>query len=107
MNPLLLGAAVFPACPRDMGCVRVPRKRTVSPHFRRPAVTASPESADESPVRGRRRFGRSLPVIAGSVIAAAGLAVGVLGGADATTGHQPPSVDQQAARGQADDTPTP
>ena len=70
-------------------------------------MTASPESADESPVRGRRRFGRSLPVIAGSVIAAAGLAFGSLGVADATTGHQPPSVDQQAARVHAEDAYTP
>jgi predicted secreted acid phosphatase len=70
-------------------------------------VTASPESADESPVRERRRFGRSLPVIAGSVIAAAGLAFGSLGVAGATTGHQAPSVDQQAAQVHAQDAYTP
>jgi predicted secreted acid phosphatase len=66
-------------------------------------VTRSPES----PVRGRRRFGRSLPVIAGSVIAAAGLAFGSLGVADAETGHQPPSVGQQAAQIHAQDAYTP
>jgi predicted secreted acid phosphatase len=67
-------------------------------------VTASP---DESPARERRRFGLSLPVVAGSIIAAAGLAFGSLGVAGAATGHQPPSVDQQAAQVHAEDAYTP
>ena len=58
-------------------------------------MTTSPS---ESPARERSRFSRSLPVIAGSVIAAAGLAFGSLSVAGASTGHQPPSIDQQAAK---------
>ena len=61
----------------------------------------------ESPARERSRFSRSLPVIARSVIAAAGLAFGSLGIAGASTGHQPPSMDQQAAKVKAQDAYTP
>jgi predicted secreted acid phosphatase len=67
-------------------------------------VTTSPA---DSPVRERSRFRRSLPVLAGSVIAAAGLALGSLGIAGASTDHQPPSVDQQAAQIHAQDAYTP
>jgi predicted secreted acid phosphatase len=65
------------------------------------------KSATESSDRERRRFGRSLPVIAGSVIAAAGLTFGSLSMAGATTGHQPPSISQQAAQVKAEDAYTP
>jgi predicted secreted acid phosphatase len=67
-------------------------------------VTTSPS---ESPAREHRRFRSSLPVIAGSVIAAAGLAFGSLSVAGASTGHQPPSIDQQAAKVKAEDAYTP
>jgi predicted secreted acid phosphatase len=67
-------------------------------------VTTSPE---EGPARERSRFSRSLPLVAGSVIAAAGLAFGSLGIAGASTGHQPPSIDQQAAQVKAQDAYTP
>jgi predicted secreted acid phosphatase len=67
-------------------------------------MTTSP---DESPARERSRFRRSLPVLAGSVIAATGLAFGSLGIAGASTGHQPPSIDQQAAQIHAQDAYTP
>src|ERR1700679_624143 len=73
-------------------------------HVRRPAVTTSPS---ESPARERSRFSRSLPVIAGSVIAAAGLDLGSLSVAGASTGHQPASIDQQAAKVKAEDAYTP
>jgi predicted secreted acid phosphatase len=67
-------------------------------------VTTSPE---EGPARERSRFSRSLPLVAGSVIAAAGLAFGSLSMAGASTGHQPPSIDQQAAQVKAQDAYTP
>src|ERR1700742_4409351 len=76
----------------------------MSTHIRRPAVT---KSTAESSDRERRRFGRSLPLIAGSVIAAAGLTFGSLSMAGATTGHQPPSISQQAAQVKAEDAYTP
>ncbi len=72
-------------------------------------MTTSPAegSATEGSARERGRFRRSLPLIAGSAIAAAGLTFGSLGVAGATTGHQPPSIDQQAAKVQAEDAYTP
>jgi predicted secreted acid phosphatase len=48
-----------------------------------------------------------LPLIAGSVIAAAGLAFGSLSVAGASTGHRPPSIEQQAAKVKAEDAYTP
>src|ERR1700727_2578791 len=98
------GAAGEPACRRHRIHARVPRKSTKFTDCRRPAVT---KSATESSDRERRRFGRSLPVIAGSVIAAAGLTFGSLSMAGATTGHQPPSISQQAAQVKAEDAYTP
>jgi predicted secreted acid phosphatase len=65
------------------------------------------KSITESSDRERRRFSRSLPVIAGSVIAAAGLTFGSLSMAGASTGHQPPSISQQAAQVKAQDAYTP
>jgi predicted secreted acid phosphatase len=54
------------------------------------------------------RFGRSVPVIAGAVIAAGGLVFGSLAAANAEGGHhQPPSIDQQAAAVSAEDAYTP
>ena len=60
--------------------------------------------------REGRRLSRSLPVIAGAVIAVAGLAFGSLTAANAQAGHptsQPPSIEQQAARVHAEDAYTP
>jgi predicted secreted acid phosphatase len=67
-------------------------------------VTTSPT---EGSARERGQFHRWLPVAAGSVIAAAGLAFGSLSVAGATTGHQPPSIEQQAAKVKAEDAYTP
>jgi hypothetical protein len=67
-------------------------------------VTTSPT---EGSARERGQFHRWLPVAAGSVIAAAGLAFGSLSVAGATTGHQPPSIEQQAAKVKAEDAFTP
>ena len=71
-------------------------------------MTTSPtESPAEGSPRERGQFHRWLPVAAGSVIAAAGLAFGSLSVAGATTGHQPPSIEQQAAKVKAEDAYTP
>ena len=67
-------------------------------------MTTSPT---EGSARERGQFHRWLPVAAGSVIAAAGLAFGSLSVAGATTGHQPPSIEQQAAKVKAEDAYTP
>jgi hypothetical protein len=69
---------------------------------RRPADTS------DSPVRERGRLGRSLPVLAGSVIAAVGLAFGSLTAVSAAAGHGGhPSIEQQAAKVRAEDAFTP
>jgi predicted secreted acid phosphatase len=72
-------------------------------------VTTSPVegTTPEGPARAPGRFRRSLPLIAGSAIAAAGLTFGSLTMAGATTGHQPPSIEQQAAHVKAEDAYTP
>jgi hypothetical protein len=62
----------------------------------------------DAPARERGRLGRSLPVLAGVVIAAAGLAFGSLTAASAAAGHGgPPSIEQQAAKVKAEDAFTP
>jgi predicted secreted acid phosphatase len=54
------------------------------------------------------RLRRSLPLIGGAVIAAAGLVFGSLAAANAQGDHhQPPSIDQQAAQVHAEDAHTP
>jgi hypothetical protein len=64
---------------------------------------------NDAPSRGaasreRRRLGRSWPVLAGSVIAAAGLAFGSLTAAGAAIGHDGSgSIEQQAAKVKAQD----
>ncbi|HEY2271099.1 MAG TPA: HAD family acid phosphatase [Streptosporangiaceae bacterium] len=64
--------------------------------------------ANDAPPRERRRLSRSWPLIAGSVIAAAGLAFGSLTAASAAAGHGgPPSIAQQAAKVKAEDAFTP
>jgi predicted secreted acid phosphatase len=68
---------------------------------------ATEGQAAEGPVRERGRLRRSLPLIAGSAIAAAGLTFGSLTMAGAATGHQPPSIQQQAAKVKAEDAYTP
>jgi len=60
--------------------------------------------ASDGPARERGRLGRTWPVLAGTVIAAAGLAAGSLTAASAAAGHHgPPSIGQQAARVRAQD----
>jgi predicted secreted acid phosphatase len=69
----------------------------------------SPIDTADAPVRERGRLRRSMPIIAGSLIATAGLVFGSLAAADAQGGqHNPPStIDQQAAHVQAQDAYTP
>jgi hypothetical protein len=67
-----------------------------------------PTDTSDSPVRERGRLRRSLPVLAGSVIAAVGLAFGSLTAVSAAAGHGgPPSIEQQAAKVRAEDAYTP
>src|SRR5882724_4027859 len=66
----------------------------------------------DAPSRGAasrewRRLGRSWPVLAGSVIAAAGLAFGSLTAASAASHGGPGSIEQQAAKVKAQDAFTP
>ena len=57
-----------------------------------------------TPVRERRRLGRSWSMLAGIVIAAGGLVFGSLTAASAAAGHSaPPSIAQQAAQVHAED----
>ena len=73
-------------------------------------MTPSPTDTTDTPARERRRLSRSLPVVVGAVIAAAGLAFGSLTVANAQAcrpASQPPSIDQQAARVHAEDAYTP
>jgi len=64
--------------------------------------------SDDAPARTRGRLGRSWPVLAGSVIAAAGLAFGSLTVASAAAGHGGSgSIEQQAAKVKAQDAYTP
>jgi predicted secreted acid phosphatase len=72
-------------------------------------MTQSP-AGTSVPVPGERgRFRRSAPLIAGSLIAAAGLAFGSVGVASAQAGRHspPPSIAQQAAKVKAEDAYTP
>jgi streptogramin lyase len=72
------------------------------------AMTRTP--ADTSTVTDTRqgRWRRSAPVIAGAVIAAAGLALGSVAVANAQAGHHaPPSIAQQAKKVKAEDAYTP
>jgi predicted secreted acid phosphatase len=57
--------------------------------------------------RERRRLGRSWPMLAGAVIAAAGLAFGSLTAASAAAGGGGGSIEQQAAKVKAEDAFTP
>jgi predicted secreted acid phosphatase len=67
-----------------------------------------PTGTSEAVARERRRHGRSLPVVAGAVIAAAGLAFGSLTAASAVGGHHGSwSIKQQAAWVRAEDAYTP
>jgi predicted secreted acid phosphatase len=72
-------------------------------------MTQSP-AGTSVPVAGERgRLRRSAPLIAGSLIAAAGLAFGSVGVASAQAGRHspPPSIAQQAAKVKAEDAYTP
>jgi predicted secreted acid phosphatase len=63
-----------------------------------------PTGTSDAPVRGRRRLGRSWPMLAGAMIAAAGLTTGSLTMASAATGHGgPSSIGEQAAKVHAED----
>src|ERR1700722_10546247 len=67
-------------------------------------MTRVPADPTGAPARERGRLGRSWPVLAGAVLAAAGLAVGSLPAASAAAGHGgPPSIEQQAAKVHAED----
>jgi predicted secreted acid phosphatase len=67
-----------------------------------------PTDASDAEARERGRFGRSWPVLAGAVIAAAGLTFGSLTAASAAAGHGGPgSIEQQAAKVKAEDAFTP
>jgi HAD superfamily, subfamily IIIB (Acid phosphatase) len=76
---------------------------------RRNAMTRSPtekpDTNDAAVARARTRFSRSVPLLAGSVIAAAGLVFGSLSAANALPFQHGPglSVDQQAAKVKAAD----
>jgi predicted secreted acid phosphatase len=72
------------------------------------AMTQSPADTTATVAGERGRLRRSAPLIAGALIAAAGLAFGSVTAASAQAGHQPPpSVAQQAAKVKAQDAYTP
>jgi predicted secreted acid phosphatase len=64
-----------------------------------------PTDANDGPFRERRRLGRSIPLLVGSVIAAVGLVFGSLSAASALPFQHGPalSIDQQAAKVKAED----
>jgi predicted secreted acid phosphatase len=62
---------------------------------------------DPAGTRGRGRLRRSVPVMAGAVIGAAGLTLGSITAASAIAGHRPTSIQQQAAKVRAEDAFTP
>ena len=67
-------------------------------------MNRTPTDSSDVPARARGRLGRSMPLLAGAVIAAAGLAFGSLTAASAAAGHGGPgSIEQQAARVRAED----
>lgn len=75
-------------------------------------MTSSPSGPTDTSAatgRARGRLSRSFPLIAGAVIAAAGLAVGSVATASAQAGHHTPpsSIERQAAHVQAEDAFTP
>jgi predicted secreted acid phosphatase len=72
-------------------------------------MTQSPADTSAAVAGGRGRLRRSAPLIAGSLIAAAGLAFGSVSAASAQAGHHPPppSIAQQAAKVKAEDAYTP
>ena len=75
-------------------------------------MTPSTGGTPGVPAPGRSRLRRSIPVLAGAVIAAAGLALGTLTAASAQPGHRdctpwPASITQQAACVQAQDAHDP
>jgi hypothetical protein len=76
-------------------------------------MAPAPTDTTDTPAREHSRLRRSMPLMAGALIAAAGLAFGSLTAASAQPGHasyrthQPPSIAQQAARVRAEDAYTP
>ena len=71
-------------------------------------MAQSPADTSTAAAGGRGRFSRSAPLIAGSLIAAVGLAFGSVTMASAQAGrHAPPSIEQQAAKVKAEDAYTP
>jgi predicted secreted acid phosphatase len=72
-------------------------------------MTQSPADTNTAVASGRGRLRRSAPLIAGSLIAAAGLAFGSVTAASAVAGQHspPPSIAQQAAKVKAEDAFTP
>src|ERR1700749_2571461 len=73
------------------------------------AMTQSPADPSAADAGKHGRLRRSAPLIAGSVIAAAGLAFGSVSVASAQAEHHapPPSIAQQAAQVKAEDAATP
>jgi predicted secreted acid phosphatase len=73
------------------------------------AMTQSPADTNAAVAGERGRLRRSAPLIAGSLIAAAGLAFGSVTAASAVAGQHspPPSITQQAAKVKAQDAYTP
>jgi predicted secreted acid phosphatase len=72
-------------------------------------MTQSPADTSTAVAGNRGRLRRSAPLIAGSLIAAAGLAFGSVGVASAQAAHHspPPTIEQQAAAVKAQDAYTP
>src|ERR1700722_5896448 len=73
------------------------------------AMTQSPADTGAAIAGERGRLRRSAPLIAGAIIAAAGLAFGSVTAASAQAGHHspPPTIEQQAATVKAQDAYTP
>src|ERR1700759_3193595 len=84
-------------------CQSPPITNSIDARREGPVTTSPTESPAEGSPRERGQFHRWLPVAAGAVIAAAGLAFGSLSVAGASTGHQPPWIEQQAAKVKAED----
>jgi hypothetical protein len=70
-------------------------------------MAASLRNSAGSAQRRTRRLGRSVPVMVGAAIGAAGLALGSITAASAVAGHRPTSIEQQAAKERAEDAFTP
>src|ERR1700759_4295678 len=82
-------------------------KQNATGPARRIVMNRPSTDANDAPPRERRRLSRSWPMLAGAVIAAAGLAFGSLTAASAAAGGGNGSIEQQAAKVKAEDAFTP